>query len=273
MNEVVVKGQGLHLNREVVVRLQSGSQGAGIRLYAGPGKDLLWQGHLQKEHILRAERTSILKLGEHEIRGTEHLFAALLGWPKVDLDIDVMDSEIPICDGSALPWVDALTQLLGRPQSLQFYDCHLQENYHFGHGYWELHPIESCALDLNISIERDGFLDRLNLRLIEPADLLPLWESRTFILEEDFRLAQQQNLLLGAKEGCGMVVRIQDGEMHVVHGGPRRNLHEVLLHKALDIVGDLALLGCQLPKLSIRIHNGGHAAHHHLMQRIQSLCP
>lgn len=268
-----IAGPGLHAGADVQVDLNRGLPDTGVVWRVGENTKIFMQGGLGAAHSLDAPRTTLIHHENQILRTPEHLLAALLAWPNGNLQIRVLQSELPICDGSALPWVEAIQKILGKQQHLQFYACPLESKHNYSHGFWEVEPSSGNFLEIDLSIDQHGYQDRISLRIQEPKDLFALWESRTFIFESDFRLALSLGLLSGAKEGCGLVVSAPNGKIQVIHGGKLRNPHELAFHKALDLLGDLALLHLQLPKLKIRIHNGGHQAHHHLIQRIQSLCP
>jgi len=98
-------------------------------------------------------------------------------------------------------------------------------------------------------------------------------QARTFIFSDDWESLRAKGMLPGALEGCGILLQAQGSNLRVLSGAPLRHSQEPLLHKILDLLGDLALLGPHLPKLRIRIHNGGHAVHHQLIERIQNYVP
>lgn len=268
-----ISGLGLHSGRDVSVVLRAGSPGSGIRCFVGDNPRPFLLGNQSQIFQLESPRTTVILHDGWRIRTPEHFLAALLGWAYLDLDVHVRDAEFPIGQGCASIWTLALSAEFGRPRFPQVYDCSLRERFEFGYGFWEVEPWDGGGILIDLSLDQHGFSERISLWLRGIEDLAPLWEARTFIFQEDYLVAKAQGMLAGAKDGCGVVVQMEGGNMQVLHGSPLRHAHELCLHKAMDLLGDLALLRLQLPKLRIRIHNGGHAAHHHLIQRIQSLCP
>ena len=272
---VTVHGLGLHCGHEVRVEISQGPaelpQGT-HRWFIGANTTPILQRGLTTQHTLTAERTSVLHLGTQILRTPEHLACALFLWPHCNIDIRVLQGEVPICDGSGLPWMAALHRLFGDPKDPQFVASKLRTSHSFGYGFYEVKPCTENALELDASIQRVGFSQRICVQIKTAENLAQVLSARTFIFAHELEAAQREGMLAGAVQGCGILLRVGPEGIEVLDGAPLRSENEPILHKVLDLVGDLALLGCDLPKLLIRIHNGGHAAHHHLIERIRSLC-
>jgi UDP-3-O-[3-hydroxymyristoyl] N-acetylglucosamine deacetylase len=263
-----MQGIGLNSGQNESVILTRGLSGAGQRWFLGGREFAL------REAELCAQRTTVLLAGQQVLRTPEHLAAALLCWPCSDMNIQISGEEVPILDGSARPFYEELEKGLGAPSGdLHFYACPLVDRYDFGYGYFSVEASMDDSLHLDVSLDRHGYADRLSLEIRTCEDLLPVLSARTFIFEPDFKEAQARGLLLGAQKHCGLLLRQNLSHTEVLAGAPFRHPQEPALHKMLDLVGDLATMGPHLPRLKIRIHNGGHAAHHHIIKRIRSLCP
>ena len=221
----------------------------------------------------RAQRSTILqhKPSLQELSTPEHLSAALLGWPSTAFRLEAPQGHVPLLDGSASPWVSILQELAGPPQQyLVFYEAPLRESHQWEHGFWQVEPHAGEGLQIHYSVDRHGFYQKESLLFLQWSDLEPILGARTYILEPDYQQALQQGLIPGAQEGCGLLLQGQ-GEgcaPNVLSGGALRHPHEPIRHKILDLLGDLALLGPFLPKLRIRIHNGGHVAHQQILTRL-----
>jgi len=268
-----VSGTGLHTGELVHVDLEPAAPNSGVRWFINQETTPFLDRGLSAKHLLRAERTTVIVLQQNVLRTPEHLAAALLLWPEADLDIRVHDGELPIGDGSAMPWLHGLEAVLGEPAALEFYPCNLRTSHSFGHGFYETSPMADEVFEADISLEREGFQLRTRIRIESRANLSEILAARTFIFEADYTMARNQGWLKGAQESSGILLRVGTHGLEILNGGPLRHPMEPLLHKVLDLVGDLALIRPQLPRLSVRIHNGGHAAHHHLIDRIQKQCP
>jgi len=274
-HSVTVHGLGLHCGHEVRVELSHGSadlaQGT-HRWFLAQDREPFFVNGIVHSHRLVAERTTLICKGLQTLRTPEHLACALLLWPHSNIDIRILNGELPICDGSGLAWLAALHQLFGDPQHPQFKDCKLRTTYTFGHGFLEVFPNPNQGLDIDASMQRAGLEQRIHVQITTAENLAQILSARTFIFEHELETAQRDGLLAGAQQGCGLLLRVGGEGIEVLEGAPMRTEEEPIRHKVLDLVGDLALLGRDLPKLSIRIHNGGHAVHHHLIERLSSLC-
>ena len=200
----------------------------------------------------------------------EHLSAAALGWPSHATQLKSPLGDIPILDGSALPWRSLLEELHGEPEEkLAWYEAPLSAKIVWEGGYWEICPSDGDCLEIEYGLDRFGYKKSLRRVIRCYTDLGDMLQARTFIFEPEYEAALSQGLLPGATEGCGLLLRGSHAEsLDVLYGAPLRHGDEPVLHKMLDLLGDLALFGPFLPKLRVRIHNGGHVAHQQILERI-----
>lgn len=264
---VKISGPGLLSGRNVsvaITRLPTAAR-LGMRWFEKDDNDFSWS----------ARRSTVLShnVSGHELCTPEHLSAACLGWPGMALALEAPDGDIPILDGSARPWCIKLSELCGPPvEKLVCYTAPLSARQEWDGGFWEVAPADSFTVDY--SLDRHGYVGSVRVMLSRFADLEMVLSARTFIFEPEYQTALSQGLLPGAQEGCGLLLR-GTGADHpeVLSGGPLRHPLEPVLHKILDLLGDLALLGPFLPKLHIRIHNGGHVAHQQILTRLIPYVP
>jgi len=89
-----------------------------------------------------------------------------------------------------------------------------------------------------------------------------LARARTFCFERDIEPLRSMGLIRGGSLDNAIVLT-DDGVMN----GPLRFADEFGRHKALDLIGDLALVG--LPLLArVEAHKAGHALHTQLVSRL-----
>ena len=143
-------GRGLHGGGEGSVRLLPAEPGSSIRFRLG-GEDVLL-GDLQASGAGRSTTLSDPRSGV-SVRGVEHLLAAMAGLGLWDAIVDVEGSEIPVLDGSARPFAEAMDEasapcdpcppaVLARPLSV-----------HEGEARLEAVPSESLVLDVRVEFE------------------------------------------------------------------------------------------------------------------------
>lgn len=236
------------------------------------GSELVWRnaGTFETANLnVTFPRTVKVQNGAKSISTPEHLSAAFLLWPMHSFAVTVTPEtpELPLLDGSAVEWFCALRNFAGVPQELDFYEVAEPFKLDFGFGFCEARPAET--FEVEYSMERGIYRDDCALEIHSPEDLFKLFCARTFIFEEDYEAAKNAGLILGADSSSGLLLRRLGGSaVQVLSGGALRFLQEPLYHKVLDFVGDLALFSRALPRCKFRIHNGGHAIHHQIFQRL-----
>jgi UDP-3-O-[3-hydroxymyristoyl] N-acetylglucosamine deacetylase len=208
--------------------------------------------------------TSLMKQGVL-LSTTEHLLAAVYscGIDNIYLDIDAI--EIPILDGSAEPFMQMLERcgvrkLRRRRRYLQL-----------------VKPVEVVEGDRRIAIYPcDEFRIRCYVdfphplvgqqeveMVVDPETFRHLLSrARTFCFERDIEPLRAMGLIRGGSLENAIVLT-ESGVMN----GPLRFPDEFGRHKALDLIGDLALVG--LPLLArVEAHKAGHALHTQLVSRL-----
>lgn len=219
----------------------------------------------------RVARTAIYsKPGLHcplALGSTEHLAPVFLMWPSLRFDVRVVPgnadgalAELPMMDGSALPFFHALRKVAGVPEPLRFYDAPVDFTLEFPRGRVSVSPSDTFEVEYEITRD-DDFSSAATLAVYSAEDLYRAFSARTFIFGDDYAKARADGLLAGVDESCGMLL-----------GGaeqPRyRMAEEPACHKILDLLGDLAFAVPALPKVRIQVLNGGHTIHHQIMEKL-----
>lgn len=262
---------GKSLSEELAgARILCDREGPALVEWFAKSGERLWDS-LQPEIFQKLEffsnRSTGLKLHANaSISTVEHLAPVLLLYPQFHFEIHALSKELPLFDGSAYPWYETIRKLAGIPQELQFYPSTLHERFDWGYGFMEVCPAET--LEIEYSISHGTFHDDAYASIYEAADLVSLFPARTFIFESDVKQAKESGFLAAADETCGMLLSEQGDRAQILFGGNFRMQSEPVKHKILDLIGDLSLPAPILPKLRIRIHNGGHVAHRKLSERL-----
>ena len=207
----------------------------------------------------------------------EHLAPVFLLWPHVSFDVNVdgVDvanpvPEIPLMDGSALPFFLALRREAGVPRELSFYDAPVSRQWDLRnapdqppYGYVRIEPAETFEVEYRLDRpDAKGFKSCAALSVYGPEDLYGVFQARTFILEKEYEQAREAGLLAGATESCGLLVKSP------VDKSLYRVPEEPAMHKILDLIGDLSFARPALPKVRVEILNGGHASHHQILKDV-----
>jgi UDP-3-O-[3-hydroxymyristoyl] N-acetylglucosamine deacetylase len=207
--------------------------------------------------------TSLMRQGVL-ISTTEHLLSALIGMGVDNVIVELDNLELPILDGSAQPYVQAIqsagirTQRRRRETIRVLRAVEVREGEKFigvypGSGYKIQYAIEfpapighqSACIDL--AAETYG-------SLIAPA--------RTFGYKADEQRLRDMGLIRGAGPENAIIL----GAGGPVNG-PLRFDDEYVRHKVLDLIGDLALAGRRIEGLVVA-ERAGHAMHTALVSRL-----
>ena len=207
--------------------------------------------------------TSLMR-GSVLISTTEHLLSALIGFGVDNVIVEVDNLEIPILDGSALPYVQAFqsvgirTQRRRRETVRVLRPVEVREGNKFigvypGSGYKILYTIDfpapigrQCA-SVDLAAETYG-------QTIAPA--------RTFGYKADEKKLRDMGLIRGAGPESIIILGANGPE-----NGPLRFADEYVRHKVLDLIGDLALAGRRIEG-HVVAERAGHAMHAALVSRL-----
>jgi UDP-3-O-acyl-N-acetylglucosamine deacetylase len=198
----------------------------------------------------------------------EHVLAALAGLQIDNCDVWVNAAEMPGCDGSAIAFVEALDSVGRVGQIAPVRQIRVKRRIRVGD---EKNWIEaSPSRDGNLSVAFDldyaahPAIGRQTIRLnVHPATFRSeLAPCRTFLEEEAARAMVAQ--------GVGLRVTTQNLLIFGPQGPIENTLrfdNECVRHKVLDVVGDLALTGCEVVA-DIVAYRSGHRLHAELAKQM-----
>jgi UDP-3-O-[3-hydroxymyristoyl] N-acetylglucosamine deacetylase len=208
--------------------------------------------------------TSLMKKGVL-ISTTEHLLSAFVGMGIDNAIVEVDNLELPILDGSALPFVklirDAGVRKQRRPRTYIRILRALEVRE--GDKFIGIYPADAYSVSYTINfphplIGRETF----SLELTNGDYLSAIASARTFGFLHEAEAMRQQGLIRGASEE-NAVVLTRDS----VVNPPLRFPDEFVRHKVLDLIGDLALIGRQILG-KVAADRAGHAMHTALVSRL-----
>jgi UDP-3-O-acyl N-acetylglucosamine deacetylase len=213
-------------------------------------------------------RRTVLRRGEAAVEMVEHILAALTGLAIDNCEVSVDQAEMPGCDGSALPFVSVL-QRAGIVEQ----DCPRavfvpQQPLRLGNeeAWIEMRPGTSGRTVIRYDLDYGGGnpIGQQSLEILLSARLFPwnLAPARTFMLEREAAAIQDR--------GLGLRTTFQDLLVFDADGPIRNRLRfpdECVRHKILDLVGDLALAGCDLA-CRLSAYRSGHRLNGELVRAI-----
>jgi UDP-3-O-[3-hydroxymyristoyl] N-acetylglucosamine deacetylase len=208
--------------------------------------------------------TSLMKKGVL-LSTTEHLLAAIYSCGIDNIYVDIDSIEIPILDGSAEPFMQMLERsgLRKLRRKRRFLKVLRPLEVIEGDRRIGIYPSEEFRVRCYVDFAHPLVGQQEVEMAVNPETFrLLLARARTFCFERDIAPLRSMGLIRGGSLENAIVLT-NDGVMN----GPLRFPDEFGRHKALDLIGDLALAG--LPLLArVEAHKAGHALHTQLVSRL-----
>jgi UDP-3-O-[3-hydroxymyristoyl] N-acetylglucosamine deacetylase/3-hydroxyacyl-[acyl-carrier-protein] dehydratase len=238
--DATVQGIGLHLGRQCTLRFLPAASGSGVRFRRTDLSGL----PETKAHVsvaVAAERRTQLGQGDAALHTVEHVLAAVAGLLIDDLIIEMDSAEPPILDGSAEPFRVALaaagiTEQAGTPQVLRLKEAVRVVD---GESVYVAHPADAFELEVKIDFPHPLIGAQEGRYVVTEAVFArELSPARTFGMLSWVEGLRAKGLIQGASAENTIVL-----DEHGVVGTTLRWPDEFVRHKAMDVVGDLALAG------------------------------
>jgi UDP-3-O-[3-hydroxymyristoyl] N-acetylglucosamine deacetylase len=260
---VQTSGVGLHTAVPSNIRLVPAPADTGIVFRRVDLDNFEIEAHVR--NVARVSyATSLMRQGVL-LSTTEHLLAALYscGVDNVYVEIDAL--ELPILDGSSKPFIELLAQAGTRKLRRQRRYIRVVKPLEFSDGDRRIgiYPADEfrvhCFVDYDHPAVGPQEVEMVVDRESFSRELAP---ARTFGFMKDFSGLQAMGLIRGGSIENAIVL-----DQDSILNGPLRFPDEFGRHKALDLIGDLALVGRPL-KARIVAHKAGHALHTQLVTRL-----
>ena len=277
--EVVISGAGIHSGNAVTMRLKPAEPNTGIvfQRIDLPEKPLV---KADVDNVIETNRSTTIEAKGARISTIEHLMAALVGMQVDNVLIEIDGEEVPILDGSAEPFVEALEKTGTRRQDAKKIYYTIDHNITFSD---EDKKVEMVALPyheyrINTLIDFNSPVlgtQHATIRNITEfnKEIAP---SRTFCFFHELELLLSNNLIKGGDINNAIVVvdkpvtedqvmriskvfnkkDVQVNEEGILNNLKLRFPNEPARHKLLDMVGDLALVGYPFHAHIIANRNG-----------------
>ncbi|MEX0938244.1 MAG: UDP-3-O-acyl-N-acetylglucosamine deacetylase [Pirellulales bacterium] len=252
-----VQGFGYWSGRDVRVEFRPGPPDSGIVFYRSDVSSPAPIPATAANRIEIPRRTTVTARGVR-VEMIEHAMAALAGLGIDNCQVWVDQEEMPGLDGSALPFVEALDRAKIISQDVPRRRLVIREVTRLGNDdVWiEARPSRTPGLTVKFRLDYGsaGAIGRQSLELTVTPEVFrkQLAASRTFVLKEEADWLRQQGL--GQRvTPADLLIFGPDGPID----NELRFPDECVRHKLLDVVGDLALSGCELWGHVIA-HRSGH---------------
>ena len=266
--EFELKGIGLHNGVEVNLIVKPAKPSTGI---------VFKRIDLEKNNEIHANFKNVVepilctKLKNEKgtsVSTVEHLMAAFYGEGIDNALIEVDASEIPIMDGSAVDFVDAIRSV-GIDEQVElrkFIKVQKKVEIQDGKKFISIEPLnKDLIIDFELIYKNPLIRTRRKVFSLSNDDLTQIYNSRTFCLYEDIDNIKKMGLAKGGSLENAIVVQ---GDKILNEDG-LRNRHEFVYHKILDCLGDIMLSGNRIFG-HIKTSQGGHALTNKLLRKFFS---
>ena len=283
-NQTSCIGVGLHTGVESKITFKPAPENFGIRF-----KRMDVEGcpeiRADIDHVVDISRGTTIEENGVRIHTVEHALAACVGIGLDNILIELTDKEPPVMDGSSIDFVEALLKAgIVKQESPRNY-LHIDEavGYTDSERGVDIHIMPSDQFRITFMIDykfRTLGTQFTTLDEVEKNFAKDIAPARTFCFLSEVKTLKENGLIKGGnldnavvivdkeidqseadnlKDLFGIKRKISLGANGTLNGKELRYDNEPVRHKALDLIGDLALLGMPLQGHVIA-SKSGHAA-------------
>jgi UDP-3-O-[3-hydroxymyristoyl] N-acetylglucosamine deacetylase len=196
----------------------------------------------------------------------EHLMGALYGLGIDNALIEINNQEVPILDGSAKLFVEAISRngIKNSNAPIKIVKIEKKIEFNDGNKTISIEPSKiSLDIDFELKYENEMIGTQRNLVKVFESDLTDIYNSRTFCLFEDVEKLKEMGLAKGGNLDNAIVVKNDK----LLNENGLRNDKEFVNHKILDCMGDLYLAGYKIIG-KIICSQGGHKLTNQLLRKV-----
>lgn len=265
-------GVGLHSGLPVQIEIQPADANSGVRFIR---TDLHPQTEIKATPQAVFDTTLATRIGGPDayISTVEHLMAALFGLGIDNARVLVDGPELPIVDGSAVPWLILLDEAgieeLSMPRSVRVVKKTVEVvDPRDPSRFIRVEPSREPHITYSIDFKNSKLIGEqtVTMALSGRSFCEQLAHARTFCTAEEVDYMRSRGLARGGSLENAIVVSRASG---LLNAQGLRSPDEFVRHKLLDCIGDLALLGTPLIGHVIA-HKAGHDLHTALAKELFS---
>ena len=281
-SETSLQGVGLHTGEIVHVTLVPAPENHGIKF-----KRIDIEGEptvdADVNYVVSTNRSTTLERGKARVSTVEHLLSACVGMRVDNLLVKLDGPEIPILDGSAKLFVEALNKAGYQEQdaTVEFFEIQETISYKDPDTGSELVALESDTFHITSMIDFDSPVLNKQYAKLQNMDHYAeqIAPARTFVFVRELEKLLDQNLIKGGDLDNAVVIadtpvgkeqlenlkkKLNKPDIQIETEGYLNTTtlnftNEPARHKLLDVIGDLSLAGCKI-KGKILATKPGHKA-------------
>ena len=264
--KISLSGIGIHTGTKVNINILPGNPNSGI---------IFKRIDLQKNNLVFANYSNVVDTtlcttisNEYgtKVSTIEHLMGAFYGIGIDNALIEIDSQEVPILDGSAKIFINAINEIGLRfsDQPIKIIKINKSIKIQDGEKYISLDKSNiSGDIEFELKYNNKIIQNQKNKINIFEDNLDDVFNSRTFCLYEDIEKLKKLNLGKGGSLENAIVIK--DNRILNIDG--LRNSKEFVNHKILDCMGDLFLSGYKIIG-SLKCSQGGHKLTNQLLRKL-----
>lgn len=288
-------GIGLHTGCQATITFKPAEVGTGVRFVRIDLKDSP-EVPADIDHVVGLERGTTLQKGEARVHTVEHVLAAVAGLQIDNLIIELDNIEPPVFDGSARPFVDILLQggIVQQAQPKNFFEIDTHVSYSEKERGVDIVVVPSDQFRITYMVDYKNpalGTQYTSLVSLEEEFVEEFAPARTFCFLSEVEQLKERGIIKGGGLDSAIVICDRDldeaelarlksvfaltgnvflGSNGILNDRPLRFYNEPVRHKAVDLIGDLFLIGAPI-KGHILAARSGHAANVALAKKLRSI--
>lgn len=265
-----MEGVGLHTGASIRLRVLPAAPGTGILFVRTdlPSVNTYVPAAYDAVDTVSSQLCTFLKNSAGvAVQTPEHLMAALSGCGIDNALIEISGQEVPLLDGSAKPFADAIMAVGRKAQPAPHAAMKILKTIRVEDGdrFAELKPSEGpLSIDFTIEFPGLGAQQRRYVQHDAKTFTAEIAAARTFTLRSIAEKMKAAGAVKGGSLDNALVLNDEDGS---AYQGAKRYADEPVRHKIMDAVGDLALAGMPIIGAFTCV-KGGHALTNRLLRAI-----
>ncbi len=261
---ISLRGIGLHSGKEVRLILRPARPNRGI-VFVRTDLPHAPEIPARVDRVVNTQLATTIGIGDATVSTIEHLLAAFQGLNVDNAVVEVDGPEVPIMDGSAAPFIEAILKVGIESQLKSKSRLALRRRVDIKVGdKWAIAE-PSSKFEVHASIQwNHPLIGNQEFHYIEgKTSLAELAGARTFGFIKDVEMLKRMGLAQGGSLENAVVL----DDCMVLNPEGLRFRDEFVRHKVLDALGDFRLAGYPIQGY-FRLHCAGHDLHRQLMMEI-----
>jgi UDP-3-O-[3-hydroxymyristoyl] N-acetylglucosamine deacetylase/3-hydroxyacyl-[acyl-carrier-protein] dehydratase len=286
-----LQGVGLHTGVQTTVTIKPAPDNTGI---------IFVRTDLPEQTVIEADIDNVVDLargtavgkGDAKIHTLEHIMAAFAGLGIDNATVEVNAPEVPQMDGSALPFVEAIQKAGIEPQAEQREYLTIDEPLDYVDGDLALgvYPSDHFRMTVQIDFHHPALGVQYTTMFSMDDFVKDYAPARTFCFLSEIEQLREKGLIKGGSLDAALVVQdidltkehaeyikklfneqraLKTGDNGFLNSTKPRFPNEPCRHKAIDLLGDLYMLGKPI-KAHIFAARPGHASNHEMAKKIRA---